>query len=200
LNRVFRWLVDKGNLYHFDEYGMLYIHAGIKNHDTLDIGYFDGLQAEENRFKTYLTQWDEQSGALAIESARIFRDHLEMREYDWLHGFIQDGKDRVFDQLAKAGLRGVVYGHTPHHKIGNSYNRFFNADLSMSEYYGGLGGALLIGLSGVHSYRFLNRDSSEIHHEELMSGEDFRDTLLAESKTLVKSFRQFFAAQSILNI
>ncbi len=192
LNEIGNWLGEKGQLFHIDEYGMLYVHAGVRNEKDMDVGYFEGLRSLEELFRKCMQEKTPEALEKAVAIAQSFRHHLEMREYDWMMDFTKDGAPRVFEHLSKLGLRGVVYGHTKRLDIGHGFDRFWAIDLSMAEYYGGHGGVLEFGREGIRGHRFIESTSEEMRHDDILVGKNFQYTLEDDVGVLLRKFREYF--------
>lgn len=49
LQEVRDWLLANGRVFHIDEFGMLYVHAGIPAKEDMDIGYFEWIELPHHR-------------------------------------------------------------------------------------------------------------------------------------------------------
>ncbi len=189
LKEVLNWLVENSRLFYLDDYGQLYIHAGIKPGGGLS--YLDGLRAAELEFNRLLMSDEPAFLKVAIELAKLFEPCLEMRS-EWQKPFTADGCGAAREKLLGMGIRAVIYGHTPGSGVSNKFNRFLGIDLSMAEYYGGGGGMLEVGPEGLAVYSFAGRGSDDLKREVIISGEEFCEDLQRDAPELIKVFQEYF--------
>jgi hypothetical protein len=197
LLEIYDWLVDNAHLSYVDEYSQLYIHAGLLAAGALDMGLFGRLDEEEyalmGLFRMLRGNGDPARARDVEAQAGRISGHLEVRPTDWQKDFLNSGGFPVLmEVLTDLGIRGIIYGHTPVGDVKPHTARVWNLDLGMGAHYGGRGGAVVFGPTGVHSYIFRDFSSPEITKEEVVKGEEFMFDLEDDSALIARAFREYF--------
>lgn len=190
------WLLQRGKLFHVDEYGMLYLHAGIKAAGGLAVDLIDYRSASHLSFVKMLEAGASFQPAMMFHKSHAFIDMLELREPDWLMGFVGDGASTVFERLADLGIRGAVYGHTSGQGVRSAFGRFFNIDMSMAVHYGGYGGFFRIGPEGIFSHRFVDHETDEIAVEGVVGASEFAEVLAEDAPVIIDRFQSHFTRRA----
>jgi len=190
---IFGWLIENTRLFYIDEYGNLYIHAGIKDGEHLDLNYIELLEKDEKIFREALRINDPRHLDLALSYSRLFKPVLEIRAAEWLIDFPKDDWEKTRGYLFNLGIRGMVVGHNPYGRVINLFNRIFGIDLLMADYYGNYGGILEISPhAGIAVHRFLDPNSSNLVREEIVNSEEFLDDLQIDAAGLIRRFQMYF--------
>lgn len=192
LRQMRQWLLDRGRLFAFDVSGILFVHAGLSPQQIPHLGIFDILLKFEHLWKATFLKETPAACQRAVTYSTAFEHLLETRDSEWLEYFESLDAPQITSQLARMGIRAIVYGHTPQWEMTHSLQRFFNIDMRMAKAYGELGGVLSIGTEGIKTHYFKSSSAHQMHESVFVTAKDFRALTEQDTATLITSFQHFF--------
>lgn len=186
LRQIRDWIITNNRLYHTDEYGMLYIHAGIEGKG---IGTLPRLDVAYQAFIANLNR----TGKLVNDGFDCgFGSCLWMRYDDWLESLEYSGKKSGREFLADLGVRGVVFGHQIHTSGVRLFDRFFGIDTGMADYCHGRGGMLEISPKGINLFIYPDRRSKRLEKIRILKEREFKTMLREDAELLADKYRDYF--------
>jgi hypothetical protein len=148
------WMLSELKLYHIDNFGVLYVHAGIQldNSGNVIFSYTDpsgsshrGLGALDALVADLR---DNESRQEALAALMRKGSPVWIRAEGWEDIFAdREMTDRVLDALA---VNAIVFGHTPRSVASNMWDRIFAIDMALTDAYSfGEGGDLILDKNGI---------------------------------------------------
>ena len=161
LKEIATWMQNNLKLFHVNEEGILFIHAGIPLDQEGNValehrGYkgIEALKALEEELKNASSVREPIFDALNAGSSPL------LVRRGWLDRIGTNGAaDMVLDQL---GVNGIVFGHSPQDDLLNVQNKIFGIDLALAKAMGGQGGNLVFGQNGLVLNRLNGREANKI--------------------------------------
>jgi hypothetical protein len=179
LREVFHWLLKKGQLYHLDDNGILYIHGGIPE-SAAHLDLLDRLDGLETEFKEILTA-SRPSPIKALDIKDRLFTFLAVRGIEFLTPIARQGEAAVDTYLRNLGVLGLVCAHTIKQQVEVTAGRIFEIDLGMAHNHEG--SFFTIGSGGPKSFREI--EAGQFAEETLIEEGAWRAKMLTEVERLL---------------